>query len=196
VVRVLSADKLFSSREGAQRSGFQTCLLTEEESLKQCLSQKMCCIFNLCAHLYRLTRDAGHKMALSPALAVRALPGGQVSSGGEGSRMSGARKGDCPRSCVTSAVCSLTLLSLLVPLYRVSQRDPGHKMAPPPALAVRALPGGHLSSGREGAWMSVAQNGACPRSCVASAIHTLTCTDWSLRDPGHKIRGYLLSLSY
>jgi hypothetical protein len=32
-----------------------------------------------------------------------------------------------------------------------SQRDPGQKMAPLPALAVRALPGGHLSSGREGA---------------------------------------------
>jgi hypothetical protein len=32
-----------------------------------------------------------------------------------------------------------------------SLRDPGHKMAPSPALVVRALAGGHLSSGGEGA---------------------------------------------
>ena len=64
-----------------------------------------------------------------------------------------------------------------------SQRDPGHKMAPLPALAVRALPGGHLSSGGEGSWMSGGQNevcpsscvnSVCPRSCVASVVHTLT----------------------
>jgi hypothetical protein len=34
-----------------------------------------------------------------------------------------------------------------------SPRDLGHKMAPSPAPAVRALPSGHLSSGREGARM-------------------------------------------
>ena len=39
-----------------------------------------------------------------------------------------------------------------------SQRYAGDKMAPSPALGVRALPGGHLSYGREGAWMSGAQN--------------------------------------
>jgi hypothetical protein len=32
-----------------------------------------------------------------------------------------------------------------------SQRDPGHKMAPSPTLAVKALPCGHFSSGKEGA---------------------------------------------
>ena len=56
-------------------------------------------------------------------------------------------------------------------------------MAPSPALVVRALPGGHLSSGWEGAWMSAVQNracprsyvaSACPRSCFASAVHLLT----------------------
>ena len=39
-----------------------------------------------------------------------------------------------------------------------------------PSLAVRALLGEHLFSGREGSWMSGAQNRLCPRSCVASAF--------------------------
>jgi hypothetical protein len=43
VVRALSAGKLSSYREGAQISGVQTCLLTEDEGLKQGLSQKLCC---------------------------------------------------------------------------------------------------------------------------------------------------------
>jgi hypothetical protein len=55
--------------------------------------------------------------------------------------------GVCPRSCVAFAVSTLTCADW-------SLRDMGHKMAPLPALAVRALPAGHLSSGREGAWMS------------------------------------------
>ena len=88
----------------------------------------------------------------------------------------------CPRRYVASTVCMLTCMDW-------SPRDPGHKMAPSPALVVRSLPGGHLSSGREGAQMSGAQNGVCPRSCftstcpssyVASVVHTLTCADWSL----------------
>ena len=47
VVRVLSAGKLFSCREGAQISGIQTCILAEDEGLKQGLSQKMCCLCSL-----------------------------------------------------------------------------------------------------------------------------------------------------
>jgi hypothetical protein len=43
-------------------------------------------------------------------------------------------------------------------------------MNPSPALAVRALLGGHLFYGREGSWMSSTQNGVSPRSCVASAF--------------------------
>jgi hypothetical protein len=54
VVRVLSADKLSSCRESTQISGVQTCLLTEYEGPKQGLSQKMCCLCSLHAHLYRL----------------------------------------------------------------------------------------------------------------------------------------------
>ena len=47
-----------------------------------------------------------------------------------------------------------------------SPRDPGPKMAPSPAQAVRALLGRQLSSGSEGAQISGAQNRVCPRSCV------------------------------
>ena len=50
----------------------------------------------------------------------------------------------------------------------------GHKVALSPALVVKILPAGHLSFGRESAWMSEAQNGVCPRSCVASAVCLLT----------------------
>ena len=90
VVIVLSAGKLSSCREGAQRSGVQTCLLAEDEGPKQGLSQKMFCLCSLHAHVHRLVRDVGHKMALSPALAVRALPGRHLSSGREGALISGA----------------------------------------------------------------------------------------------------------
>jgi hypothetical protein len=122
VVRVLSAGKLSSCREGAQRSGIQTCLLAEDKGPKQVLSQ----------------------------------------------------------NCVASGVRTLTCADR-------SLRDQGYKMSPSPALAVRALPGRHLSPGREGARISGSQNGVCPRSCVTSAVRTLTCADWSLRDPGHKM---------
>jgi hypothetical protein len=42
VFRVLSAGKLSSYREGAQISGIRTCLLAEDEVLKQDLSKKLC----------------------------------------------------------------------------------------------------------------------------------------------------------
>ena len=42
MVRALSAGKLSLYREGAQISGIQTCLLAEDEDLKQGLSQKLC----------------------------------------------------------------------------------------------------------------------------------------------------------
>ena len=88
MVRVLSAGK-FSCREGAHISGIQFCLLAEDGGLKQGLSQKMCCLCCLHDHLHRLVSE-GHKMAPSPVLMVRALPGRHLSSDGEGARMSGA----------------------------------------------------------------------------------------------------------
>jgi hypothetical protein len=101
----------------------------------------------------------------------------------------------CPRRCVSSAVCVLTCTDW-------SPRDLGHKMAPSPALVVRVLPRGHLSSVGECTRMSGAWNGGLSQklchfclsqSCVASAVHTLTCTDWSLRDLGHKIAHQILN---
>jgi hypothetical protein len=60
VVRVLSAGKRSSFRGGVQISGVQTCLLAEDECLKQGLSQKMCCFCSLHAHLHRLVSE-GHR---------------------------------------------------------------------------------------------------------------------------------------
>ena len=57
MVRVFSAGKLFSCRKGAQRSGIQTSLLAEGESPKQGLSQKMCCLCCLHAHLHKLVSE-------------------------------------------------------------------------------------------------------------------------------------------
>ena len=80
MVRVLSAGKLSSCREGAQIiSGIQTCLLPEDEGLKQSLSQEMCrfCLSHqLCSfcsphsHLCRLVSEvSGTKDVSPPALA-------------------------------------------------------------------------------------------------------------------------------
>ena len=57
VVRVLSAGKLSSCREGEQRFGIQNCLLDEDEGMKPHLSQKMCCLCSLHAHLHRLVSE-------------------------------------------------------------------------------------------------------------------------------------------
>jgi len=41
---------------------------------------------------------------------------------------------------------------------------------------------------RSASWLKMkAQNRVCPRRCVPSAVCTLTCTDWSPRDMGHKM---------
>ena len=46
---------------------------------------------------------------------------------------------------------------------------------------------------RPASWLKMkAQNRACPRRCVASAVCTLTCTDWSPKDMGHKMALSLL----
>ena len=70
VIRVLSVGKLSSCRDGAQRSSVQSCLLTEDEGPIQGLSQKMCCLCSLCAHLHRqVSEGCGPKMAPSSSLA-------------------------------------------------------------------------------------------------------------------------------
>ena len=91
-------------------------------------------------------------MAPSPALTVRALPGGHISPlVGKVSGYLEPEKRSVPEDVLPlQSVCSPAQTGL---------RDPGYKMAPSPAPAVRTLPGGHLSSGREGTWMSGARNG-------------------------------------
>jgi hypothetical protein len=54
LVRVLSAGKLSTCREGAEISGLRTCLLAEDEGLKQGLSQKPCSFCSLHSHLHSL----------------------------------------------------------------------------------------------------------------------------------------------
>ena len=160
MVRVLSAGKLSSCREGAQRSGVQTCQLAEDEGPKQGLFQKMCCLCSLCAHLHRLfsegprTQDGSLTCSGSQSPPRWSLLLWQ----GRCPDVWSLKLGSVPASVLLlqsarspSAVCELTWADW-------SQRDPGQKMAPPPALAVRALPDGHLSSGREGVQMSGARN--------------------------------------
>jgi hypothetical protein len=61
VFRGLSAGKLSSCREGAQRSGTQICLLDEDEDPKWGLSQKLCCFCSPCALLCRLVSEGPRK---------------------------------------------------------------------------------------------------------------------------------------
>jgi hypothetical protein len=63
-------------------------------------------------------------MAPSPVQAVRSLLSGHLSSSGEGAWMSGGQNGVCPRSCVASAVCLLTLCSLQAELRRLVSEGP------------------------------------------------------------------------
>jgi hypothetical protein len=68
VVRALSAGKLSSCREGAPTSGIRTCLLAEEEGLKQGLSQKL-----LVSHLCRLFSEGSGNQDGSPRCSGKAL---------------------------------------------------------------------------------------------------------------------------
>ena len=107
MVRVLSAGQLSSCREGAQISGVWTFLLAEDEGPKQGLSQKLCpfylsqklCSFgSLHSHLCRLVSEESRIQDCSLTCFCRALPGGHLSSGGEGALMSGAEMGSVPEA--------------------------------------------------------------------------------------------------
>ena len=74
--RVLSAGKLSSCREGAQISGVWTCLLAENEGLKQGLSQKLCSFCSPHSHLHRLVSERSRTRDGSPRCSSKALPGG------------------------------------------------------------------------------------------------------------------------
>ena len=82
VVRVLSAVKLSSCREGARISGVRTCVLAEDEGPKQGLSQKLCrfCLsqklYGFCSrhcHLHRLVSERTWTRVGSPRCSGKAL---------------------------------------------------------------------------------------------------------------------------
>jgi hypothetical protein len=118
-------------------------------------------------------RDRGHKMALSPALVVRALLGRYLFSGGDGGVRSPKRglfqKLCC--FCLSQKLCCFC--SLHSYLSRLDCEGSGTQEASLTCWG-RALLGRHLSSCGKGATMSGAQNGVCPRSCVASAVCSIT----------------------
>jgi hypothetical protein len=178
VVRVLSAGKLSSCREGEQRSGVQTCLLAEDEGPKQACPRNGLPLQSACS------LHSEHRLVSE---GPKTQDGSLTCSGGQSppGRPPLLWRGRCPDVCslkqgsVPEAVLLLQSArspSVVCKLICAdwSQRNPGDKMAPSPALGVRALLGSYLSSGGEGALMSATQNRVCPRSCVASAVCTLT----------------------
>jgi hypothetical protein len=98
VVRVISAGKYSSCRDGAQISCIWTCCLAEDEGVKQGLSQKLCCFYlsqklccfclsqKLCSfcsshsHLHNLVSERFRIRDGSPSCSCKALPGGMDTS--------------------------------------------------------------------------------------------------------------------
>ena len=141
----------------------------------------MCCLCSLQAHLHRLVSEGPRTqdgfLTCSSSQSLPRCP--DVWSPKWGSVPEAVLLLPVPEdgllllfSSSPSAFCELTCTDW-------SQRDLGDKMAPSLALAVRALPGGHLASGGEVAWMSAAQNRACPRSCVSSACPRNCVASWT-----------------
>jgi hypothetical protein len=75
VVRALSAGKLSSSTEGGQISGVRTCLLAEDEGLKQSLSQNLCSFCSPHSNLSRLVSVGSGNQDGYPRCCGKALPG-------------------------------------------------------------------------------------------------------------------------
>ena len=78
--RLFSAGKLCSCMEGAQISGIQTCLLAEDEGLKQGLTQNLCSFCSPHFHLHRLVLAGSRNQDGSPRCCGKALPGGADTS--------------------------------------------------------------------------------------------------------------------
>ena len=75
MIRVLSAGKLSSCREGAQIYGIRTCLLAEDEGPKQGLSQKLCHFCIQHSYLHRLISDVSGTQDGSPQVLPQSPPG-------------------------------------------------------------------------------------------------------------------------
>jgi hypothetical protein len=195
VVRVLSAGKLSSCREGALIPAVQTCLLAEEEGPKQGLSQKMCCLCSLHAHLHRLvskghwTQDGSLTCSggQSPPRQTPLLWRGRwpdVWSLKRGLSQSCVAFA-CSRSCVASAVRLFTLLSPLADLCRLVSEGSGtqdgsltcseRSLLGDTSSLVGKVPG--CLEPEAGVYPRSCVASACSRSCVASVVCTLTCAD-------------------
>jgi hypothetical protein len=137
VVRVLSAGKLSSCREGIQRSGVQTCLLAEDEALKQGLSQKLCSFCSL--------------LTYTPQSACS------------------------PSQTGLQGTWDTRWLPHLLWWSEASQAATSSLAGKVPACL-------QLKKGPVPEAVSLLQSALPP-----STLSVLTCTDWSLRNPGHKI---------
>jgi hypothetical protein len=145
----------------------------------------------LCAqsHLCRLLFRGVPEPRLLPQFLRHKPPrwGGHLFSGLGGSRMSGAGKGHCLRSSVSPAYprsCQLLcphchLCRLLFSVVPEPRWLPPFLRQKPPG------PGGHLSSGLGGGWISGARKGASEAlwllpvpEAVSFCVHTLTCADY------------------
>jgi hypothetical protein len=76
VVRTFSAGKLSSCREGGQISGVRTCLLAEDEVLKQVLSQNLCSFCSPHSHLGQVVSAGSGNQDGSPTCCGKALLSG------------------------------------------------------------------------------------------------------------------------
>jgi hypothetical protein len=167
VVRILSAGKLISCREGAQISGVHTCFLADDEGLKQGLAQKMCCLCSLHAHLHSLVSE-GHGTQ----------DGSLTRSGGQRPPRQTTLiwRGKCPdvwslkRGLSQKLCCFCSPHSHLCRLVSEGFRDPRWL----PHMLWKSPPGQTPFPWQGRCWMSGAWNRVCPRSCVASAVCLLT----------------------
>jgi hypothetical protein len=76
VIWALSAGMLSSCSQGAQISGFQTCLLSEDEGPKQGLFQKLCSFCSRHSHLHNIVFERSWTRNGSPRCSGKTLPGG------------------------------------------------------------------------------------------------------------------------
>jgi hypothetical protein len=133
VIRELSAGKLSSVREGGQISGLWTCLLAEDERLKQVLSNILCTFCSPHSHLRRVVLVASENQDVSPRCCDKALLGGTDTS-----PLAGKVPG-CLEPETWSAPEALWLPpnpeSVIHSPVQISQQNPGTKMVPPDAVA-------------------------------------------------------------
>jgi hypothetical protein len=151
LVRVLSAGKLSSCREGAQISGIWTYLLAEDEGLKQGLSQKLCSFCSRHSHLHSLVSERSWIRDGSPRCSGKALLGRVDSSplAGKVPRCLELKKGSAPEAVwllpVPKAVSFCSPHSHLCRLVSVGSWN---QDAPQPPVLQQSPPrwGRHLSS--------------------------------------------------